>query len=52
MLNGKPYHVGFPWGARDRRGGWGPWLVGLGDGGGPGRPSLAYGFSSTSCATS
>ena len=45
ILNGKPYHVGFPYGAEGiARGGWGPWLVGQGNVAGPGRPSLAYGF--------
>jgi feruloyl esterase len=45
MLDGKPYHVGFPYGGEGiERGGWAPWLVGAGDVAGPGRPSLAYGF--------
>ena len=45
MLDGTPYHVGFPYGAEAiARGGWGPWLVGQTDVAGPGRPSLAYGF--------
>ena len=31
MLDGKPYHVGFPYGAEGlARGGWGHWLVGRG----------------------
>jgi hypothetical protein len=45
MLNGKPYHVGFPWGGEGNPGGWGSWLVGMNNAGGPGRPTLAYGFS-------
>jgi feruloyl esterase len=45
MLNGKPYHVGFPYGGEGNPAGWGSWLVGLGNAAGPGRPSLAYGFS-------
>ena len=45
MLDGKPYHVGFPYGAEGiARGGWDPWLVHQKDIAGPGRPSLAYGF--------
>jgi hypothetical protein len=45
ILNGKPYHVGFPYGAEGiARGGWAPWLVGQNNVAGPGRPSLAYGF--------
>jgi hypothetical protein len=45
MLDGKPYHVGFPYGAEGiARGGWGTWLVGQPDIAGPGRPTLAYGF--------
>ena len=46
MLDGKPYHVGFPYGAEgDRRAaaggrGW----SGRTTSPGPGRPSLAYGF--------
>jgi hypothetical protein len=45
MLNGKPYHVGFPYGAEGlERGGWGLWLVGSANQTGPNRPSLAYGF--------
>jgi pimeloyl-ACP methyl ester carboxylesterase len=45
MLEGKPYHVGFPYGGEGQAGGWGAWLVGLPNAAGPGRPSLAYGFS-------
>jgi feruloyl esterase len=45
MLNGKPYHVGFPWGGEGNPGGWGSWLGGMQNVGGAGRPSLAYGFS-------
>jgi feruloyl esterase len=44
MLDGKPYHVGFPYGAEGDPRGWAPWLVGKADAGGPGRPSLAFGF--------
>ncbi len=45
-LDGKPYHVGFPYGAEgEARSGWSPWLVGVNNVGGPGRPSLAFGFS-------
>jgi hypothetical protein len=45
MLDGQPYHVGFPYGAEGiARGGWGTWLVGQPDIAGPGRPTLAYGF--------
>ena len=45
MLNGKPYHVGFPFGGEGiDRGGWRPWLIGAGNVAGPDRPSLAYGF--------
>jgi feruloyl esterase len=45
MLNGKPVHVGFPYGGEFNDAGWGSWLAGRKDGAGPGRPSLAYGFS-------
>ena len=46
MLDGKPYLFGFPYGAEGvPRGGWENWLVGQADADGPGRPSLAYGFS-------
>jgi feruloyl esterase len=45
MLNGKPYHVGFPWGGEGNALGWGSWLAGMSNVAGPGRPSLAYGFS-------
>ncbi|MDP3737233.1 MAG: tannase/feruloyl esterase family alpha/beta hydrolase [Hyphomonadaceae bacterium] len=45
MLEGKPYHVGFPYGGESNPAGWGAWLVGMNNAGGPGRPSLAYGFS-------
>jgi feruloyl esterase len=45
MLNGKPYHVGFPFGGESSPAGWPAWLVGLNNAGGPGRPSLAFGFS-------
>jgi hypothetical protein len=45
MLEGKPYHVGFPWGGEGSPLGWGSWLVGMANAAGPGRPSLAYGFS-------
>ncbi len=45
MLEGKPYHVGFPYGGESNPAGWPTWLVGLNNAGGPGRPSLAYGFS-------
>ncbi len=44
MLDGKPYHVGFPYGGEGNPAGWGSWLVGMGNAAGPGRPSLAYGF--------
>ena len=46
MLDGKPSRVGFPYGAEGLpQGGWAHWLVGAPDAIGPGRPSLAYGFS-------
>ena len=45
MVNGKPFHVGFPYGGEFNDGGWGSWLAGRKDGAGAGRPSLAYGFS-------
>ncbi len=45
MLNGKPYHIGFPYGGEGNPAGWGSWLVGMNNAAGPGRPSLAYGFS-------
>jgi hypothetical protein len=45
MLDGKPYHVGFPWGGEAAPAGWQAWLVGRPGVAGPGRPSLAYGFS-------
>jgi pimeloyl-ACP methyl ester carboxylesterase len=45
MLEGKPYHVGFPWGGEAAPAGWQAWLVGRAGVAGPGRPSLAYGFS-------
>ena len=45
MLEGKPYHVGFPYGGEGNPAGWGSWLVGIPNAAGPGRPSLAYGFS-------
>jgi hypothetical protein len=45
MLDGKPYHVGFPWGGEAAPAGWQAWLVGREGVAGPGRPSLAYGFS-------
>jgi feruloyl esterase len=45
MLNGKPFHVGYPYGGEVNDAGWGTWLAGRKDGIGPGRPSLAYGFS-------
>lgn len=44
-LNGKAYHVGYPYGGEFNDAGWGLWLAGRKDGAGPGRPSLAYGFS-------
>jgi hypothetical protein len=44
MLDGKPYHVGFPYGAEGDPRGWARWLIGMDNAGGPGRPSLAYGF--------
>lgn len=46
MLNGKPFHVGFPYGGEQTEGDWGTWLAGSKDRVGPGQPSLAYGFSS------
>lgn len=46
MLDGKPYHVGFPHGAEGTAGGWDAWLVGPSRAAGPGRPTLAYGFGS------
>lgn len=45
MINGKPYHVGFVWGGEGNPAGWASWLGGLPNMGGPGRPSLAYGFA-------
>jgi feruloyl esterase len=45
ILEGKPYHVGFPYGGEGNPAGWGSWLVGMANVAGPGRPSLAYGFS-------
>lgn len=45
QLNGKQYAVGFPYGGEFNDAGWGSWLAGRKDGAGPGRPSLAYGFS-------
>jgi hypothetical protein len=45
MLEGKPYHVGFPYGGEGNPAGWGSWLAGMNNAGGAGRPSLAYGFS-------
>ncbi|MFT3724173.1 MAG: tannase/feruloyl esterase family alpha/beta hydrolase [Hyphomonadaceae bacterium] len=45
MLKGKPYHVGYPYGGEFNDAGWGTWLAGRKDAAGPGRPSLAYGFS-------
>ena len=45
MVNGKPFHVGFPYGGEFNDAGWGAWLAGRKDGAGAGRPSLAYGFS-------
>jgi feruloyl esterase len=45
MLNGKPFHVGYPFGGEFNDAGWGTWLAGRKDAAGPGRPSLAYGFS-------
>ncbi len=44
MLNGKPFHVGYPYGGEVNDAGWGTWLAGRKDGIGKGRPSLAYGF--------
>lgn len=44
MLNGKPYHVGFPYGGEGNDAGWGAWLAGRKDGIGKDRPSLAFGF--------
>jgi len=43
MLDGKPYFVGFPFGAEADPRGWGGWLVGPGAAGAT-RPTLAYGF--------
>jgi feruloyl esterase len=45
QLNGKPYHVGYPWGGESSDAGWGAWLAGMNNAAGPNRPSLAYGFS-------
>lgn len=45
ILNGKPYHVGFPYGGEGNPGGWASWLGGMSNVGGAGRPSLAYGFA-------
>ena len=45
MLEGKAYHVGFPYGGEGNPAGWGSWLVGMNNAGGAGRPSLAYGFA-------
>ncbi len=43
--SGESLHVGFPFGAEDVQGnGWGSWLVGGKNMGGPGVPSAAYGF--------
>ena len=36
MLNGKPYHVGFPYGGEGNPAGWGPWLGGMANIGGAG----------------
>ena len=44
MLNGKAFHVGYPYGGEVNDAGWGTWLAGKKDGIGKGRPSLAYGF--------
>jgi feruloyl esterase len=44
QLNGRPYHVGFPWGGEGSDAGWGLWLAGRENGTGPNRPSLAYSF--------
>ena len=46
MLNGKPFHVAFPYGGEQSEGDWGTWLAGSKDRVGVGQPSLAYGFSS------
>ncbi|OYX47422.1 MAG: hypothetical protein B7Y90_13055 [Alphaproteobacteria bacterium 32-64-14] len=45
MLNGKPFHVAFPYGGEQTEGDWGTWLAGSKDRVGAGQPSLAYGFS-------
>jgi feruloyl esterase len=45
QLNGKQFAVGYPYGGEVNDAGWGTWLAGRKDGIGPGRPSLAYGFS-------
>jgi pimeloyl-ACP methyl ester carboxylesterase len=45
MLNGKPFHVAFPYGGEQTEGDWGTWLAGSKDRIGAGQPSLAYGFS-------
>lgn len=45
MLDGKPYHVGFPYGGEGNPGGWVSWLVGMNNVAGPNRPSLAFGFA-------
>jgi feruloyl esterase len=45
VLDGKPYHVGFPYGGEGDPAGWGNWLVGTTDPSRRGRPSLAYAFS-------
>jgi Tannase and feruloyl esterase len=45
QINGKPFHVGYPYGGEVNDAGWGTWLAGRKDGAGKGVPSLAYGFS-------
>lgn len=45
MVNGKPFHVGFPYGGEFSDAGWGLWLAGKKDGVAVGKPSLAHGFS-------
>jgi feruloyl esterase len=45
MLNGKPFHVGFPYGGESNEAGWGRWLAGKKDGIAKDVPSAGYGFS-------
>ncbi|MEQ1784406.1 MAG: tannase/feruloyl esterase family alpha/beta hydrolase, partial [Hyphomonadaceae bacterium] len=44
-INGKPFHVPYPYGGEVNEAGWATWLVGSKDRVAPGQPSLAYGFS-------